>query len=96
MATTYKALERFNKFKTFDDVTLQHIYQFDLFIREEQTCTMKGKPIIKSQAAIHNYHKRFKSYVSEAFRLGLIKENPYERFQDKCGEKSDRPHLTEA
>lgn len=93
--TTYKALERFGKFKTFDDVTLQHIYQFDLFIREEQTCTMKGKPIIRNQAAIHNYHKRFKSYVAEAFRLGLIKENPYERFQDKRGEKSDRPHLTE-
>ena len=34
--------------------------------------------------------------MSEAFRLGLIKENPYERFQDKRGEKSDRPHLTEA
>lgn len=93
--TTYKALERFGKFKTFDDITLQHIYQFDLFIREEQTYTTKGKPIVRSQAAIHNYHKRFKSYVSEAFRLGLIKENPYERFQDKRGEKSDRPHLTE-
>jgi len=36
--TTYKALERFGKFKTFDDVTLQHIYQFDLFIG-------KNKPI---------------------------------------------------
>lgn len=93
--TTYKALERFGKFKTFDDVTLQHIYQFDLFIREEQTYTTKGKPIVRSQAAIHNYHKRFKAYVSEVFRLGLIKENPYERFQDKRGEKSDRPHLTE-
>ena len=32
----------------------------------------------------------------KTFRLGLIKENPYERFQDKRGEKSDRPHLTEA
>lgn len=31
--TTHKALERFGKFKTFDDVTLQHIYQFDLFIK---------------------------------------------------------------
>lgn len=93
--TTYKALERFGKFKIFDDVTLQHIYEFDLFIKEEQTYTTKGKPITRSQAAIHNYHKRFKSYVTEAFRLGLIKENPYERFQDKRGEKSNRPHLTE-
>lgn len=93
--TTYKALERFGKFKTFDDVTLQHIHEFDLFIKEEKNYTTKGKPITRSQAAIHNYHKRFKSYVTEAFRLGLIKENPYERFQDKRGEKSDRPHLTE-
>lgn len=31
VATTYKALERFNKFKTFDDVTLQHIYQSSTF-----------------------------------------------------------------
>ena len=37
--TTYKALECFGKFKIFDDVTLQHIYQFDLFLREEQTYT---------------------------------------------------------
>ncbi len=94
--TTYKALERFGKFKTFDDVTLQHIYELDLFIKEEQTYTTQGKPIVRSQAAVHNYHKRFKSYVTEAYRLGLIKENPYERFQDKRGEKNDRPHLTEA
>lgn len=94
--TTYMALQRFGKIKTFDDVTLQHIYEFDLFLREERTYTTKGKPIVRSQAAIHNYHKRFKAYVNEAFRLGLIKENPYERFQDKRGEKKERPHLTKA
>lgn len=91
--TTFKALQRFGKIKTFDDITLPHIYEFDLFLKEENTKTTKGKPISRSQAAIHNYHKRFKSYVNEAFRLGLIKENPYDRFQDKRGEKGDRPHL---
>ena len=78
--TTYKALQRFGKFKTFDDVTLPRIYEFDLFLREEETFTSTGKPVVRSQAAIHNYHKRFKSYVSEAYRLGLIKDNPYTRF----------------
>ena len=92
--TTFKALQRFGKFKTFDDVTLPHIHEFDLFLKEEKTETAKGKPICRSQAAIHNYHKRFKSYVNEAFRLGLLKENPYDRFQDKRGEKGERPHLT--
>ncbi len=92
--TTYKALQRFGKFKTFDDITLPYIYEFDMFLREEENTTSTGKPIERSQAAIHNYHKRFKSYVNEAFRLGLIKENPYSRFQDKRGEKGKRPHLT--
>ena len=62
--TTFKALQRFGKFKTFDDVTLPHIHEFDLFLKEEKTETAKGKPICRSQAAIHNYHKRFKSYVN--------------------------------
>lgn len=94
--TTYHSLERFGKFKTFDDITLQHINQFDLFLREEKTFTTQGKPINRSDAAIHNYHKRFKPYVTEAFNIGLIKENPYTRFKDKRGEKSERPHLTKA
>ena len=50
--TTYKALQRFGKFKTFDDVTLTHIYEFDMFIREEETYTSTGKLIERSQAAI--------------------------------------------
>ena len=94
--TTFKALQRFGKIKTFDDITLPHIHEFDLFLKEEKAKTAKGKPISRSQAAIHNYHKRFKSYVNEAFRLGLLKENPYDRFQDKRGEKGERPHLTKS
>lgn len=35
-------------------------------------------------------------YVTDVFRLGLIKESPYERFHDKKGGKSNRPHLTES
>lgn len=81
--TTYNALMRFGRFKTFDDLTTENIYAFDIFIREEKTFTNKGKPIIRNQAAIHNYHKRFKSYVNEAFRLGLIRNNPYNRLIDK-------------
>lgn len=92
--TTFKALQRFGKIKIFDDLTLSHIYGFDMFIREEQTFTSTGKPIVRSQAAIHNYHKRLRSYVTEAYRLGLIKENPYNRFQCKRGEKSKRHYLT--
>lgn len=92
--TMYHSLERFGKFKTFDDITLQHINQFDLFIREEETFTTKGKPITRSDSAIHNYHKRFKPYVTEAFNIGLIKENPYLRFKDKRGEKNEKPHLS--
>ena len=88
------ALKRFGKFRTFDDVTLSHIYAFDIFIREEEVFTSTGKPIVRSQASIHNYHKVFKTYVTEAFRLGYIKENPYDRFKDKRGENKNFKHLT--
>ena len=33
---TYRALERFGKFQTFADVTLDNIYIFDMFLREEK------------------------------------------------------------
>ena len=86
----FKALQRFGKFRTFEDVTLTRIYAFDMFIREEEVFTTTGKPVIRSQA----YHKVFKTYVTEAFRLGYIKENPYDRFKDNRGEKKNFKHLT--
>lgn len=92
--TTLFALERFGKIQTFDDLTRGNIYAFDLFLKEEKTETSTGKPINRSQAAIHNYHKRLKSYINEAYMLELIKENPYDKFIDKRGEAGDRPHLT--
>ena len=39
--TTYKALERFGKFKTFDDVSLQHIHEFDLFKKRNKPVQQK-------------------------------------------------------
>ena len=89
---TYRALERFGKFQTFADVTLDNIYIFDMFLREEKD-PETGVQIKRTQAAIHNYHKRFKSYVTEAYRIGLLRENPYTRFVDKRGENGERPHL---
>ena len=92
---TYRALERFGKFQTFADVTLDNIYIFDMFLREEKD-PETGVQIKRTQAAIHNYHKRFKSYVTEAYRIGLLRENPYTRFVDKRGENGERPHLDKA
>lgn len=92
--TTYNALCRFGRFRTFDDVTIENIHAFDLFIKEEKTFTKQGNPISRKQVAVHNYHKHFKSYVNEAYRLGLLKENAYDRFIDKRGEGGKRPHLT--
>lgn len=91
--TLFGALRRFGRIRSFDHLTLEKIYAFDLFLREEKDAVTK-QPIQRSQSAIHNYHKRLKSYVNEAFRLGLIKENPYQRFIDKRGENGERPHLT--
>lgn len=89
---TYRALERFGKFRSFEDLTYENICAFDIFIREEKN--EKTNTLGRSQTVVHNYHKRFRSFVSEAYRLGLIKENPYSRFVDKRGKGGRRPHLT--
>lgn len=85
--TTCKALERFGKFKTFDAVTPQHIYQFDLFIKEEQTYTTKGKLIIRSQATIHNYTSDLSRMCPKLFGLGLSKKIPTSVFKTNVGRK---------
>lgn len=72
--TMIHTLERFGKFKIFDDITLQYSNQFDLFLREEETFSTKGKLIIRSDAAIHYYHNCFKVYVYEALKCARIRE----------------------
>lgn len=80
------ALLRFGQMKAFSTLTSANLYAFDMWLRKENPK--------RDQTTIHNYHKRIKVYVNEAYRLGYIKDNPYDHFQDKRGTYKARRPLT--
>ena len=80
------ALRRFGRIKTFASLTPANLYAFDMFLRKENPG--------RDQTTIHNYHKRIKVYVNEAFKLGYIDDNPYNQFEDKRGRYKPRKPLT--
>lgn len=59
-----------------------------MFLRAENTDRL--------QTTLHGYHRRIKPYVTEAFKLGYIEENPYLKFKDVAGKSKDRKPLTSA
>lgn len=80
------ALRRFGKIQTFSSLTPANLYAFDMFLRRENPG--------RDQTTIHNYHKRVKVYVNEAYRLEYIRKNPYDHFEDKRGRAKPRKPLT--
>ena len=81
-----EALARFGKIDSFASLTSANITAFDIFLRTEDPK--------RSQATIHNYHKRIKVYVNEVYALEYIDRNPYDRFNDKRGKHKPRKPLT--
>ena len=92
--TMLHAVQRFGKIQTFQDLTSANIRAFDTFIRTEETFTSTGLPIERGPAAIHNYHKRLRSYVNRARKEGYLKNDPYYGFYDDRGEKEGHLRLT--
>lgn len=81
-----EALARFGKIDSFASLTPANIKAFDMFLRTEDPK--------RSQPTIHNYHKRIKVYVNEAYELEYIDRNPYDHFKDKRGNHKPRKPLT--
>lgn len=79
------ALQDFSKITDFSEVTLPNIMRFDEWL------SAKG---IK-QYTIWSYHKTLKTYVHEAFKLELIKKDPYTNFKIKKGESEWGRFVTE-
>lgn len=84
----WETVKRFNKIRTFKDLTVENIERFDRFLREEDSS--------RTQVTLHGYHKRLKPYVIEAYKLQYIESNPYTRFDDVRGTSKEREPLTKA
>lgn len=81
----YNLLVKFDKIKTFNDLSPAMLKAFDDFIKEDNK--------ERTQVTIHGIHKRLKPYISEAYELGYIKENPYDKFKVSRGKSKDREFL---
>lgn len=81
----YNLLVKFDKIKTFSDLSPAMLKAFDDFIKEDNKD--------RTQVTIHGIHKRLKPYINEAYELGYIKENPYDKFKVSRGKSKDREFL---
>lgn len=81
----YNLLVKFNKIKAFSDLSPAMLKAFDDFIKEDNKD--------RAQVTIHGIHKRLKPYINEAYELGYIKENPYDKFKVSRGKSKDREFL---
>lgn len=54
-------------FHKFSDLSERNINLWDLWLKQR----------LNKQSAVHGYHKRLKTYVSRAIKLGLLSESPY-------------------
>ncbi len=68
-------LRDFGMIMEFSEITLPNIIRFDEYLR--------GKGL--KQSTIWTYHKTLKTYVREAVKLEIIKQNPYINFKLKKG-----------
>lgn len=78
-------LKSFGKIKSFADLTVANLKQWDEYIRKSVT----------TQSSVHGYHKRLKPYINEAVQFGYIKENPYSKFKVERGKVDKISYLNE-
>lgn len=81
-------LELFDRISSFEDVTLPNIHHFDDFLKTH-IGIKTNRPLTDN--SVKAYHSRMRSFISEAYSYGLIKQNPYTRF--KCGRCLTAPRM---
>lgn len=83
--TLLNKLKEFNRIKTFKDVSLINITEFDKWMR----------PGI-SNVTINKMHALFKMYIKIALTKGLLESNPYDRFTPPKAKNTDPVFLIES
>lgn len=80
----HQSLVDFKLIQTFNDLNIININKYEDWLRQ--------KGIV--QTTIYAYMKRFKVYVAEATRYGLVKKNPFEGIHYDRGKSKGRKYLT--
>lgn len=100
-ATLMMRLKEFGGIKSWEDLTVENIYQWDAFLRQldkrPTTPWMKPSGEKVSIGTVYNYHKWLKALLYRAERFGLLEHNPYAKLHGEFprGDKQSVEYLTE-
>lgn len=102
--TLLNRLSEYNGLKTWGDVTVEGIYNFDAWLHARPkmpsgVCAGQsgnGGELI-SDAAVYNYHKCLKALLRRAVRMGKIEKTPYDSMQGEFskGDNENTEYLTD-
>lgn len=98
-----RRLERFDKLKSWDDLTVENLYEFDAWLHQITKAQSNGDRQAKDEpqkigdSAVYNYHRTLKSLLNRAVKMNIIASNPYERLKGEFsrGVKESVEYLTE-
>ena len=82
----YDRLKEYGKLRSWSDLTVENIYEWDAWLRTLTATNMtkkSEKPEKISNGTIHNYHKDFKALLNRAIEVGVLQHSPYERLRGK-------------
>lgn len=98
-----RRLEQFDKLKSWDDLTVENLYEFDAWLHQITKAQSNGDKQAKDEpqkigdSAVYNYHRTLKSLLNRAVKMNIIASNPYERLKGEFsrGVKESVEYLTE-
>ena len=98
-----RRLEQFDKLKSWDDLTVENLYEFDAWLHQITKAQSNGDRQAKDEpqkigdSAVYNYHRTLKSLLNRAVKMNIIASNPYERLKGEFsrGVKESVEYLTE-
>ena len=101
--TLTNKLEAYGKITRWEDLTVDAIYQWDVWLRQQnvpltENQRMAGKDEQKMQvSAVYNYHKLLKAMLNRAVKLDVLAANPYDKMKGmfKRGNRDVVDYLTE-
>lgn len=101
--TLTNKLEAYGKITRWEDLTVDAIYQWDVWLRQQvvpltENQRMAGKNEQTMQAsAVYNYHKLLKAMLNRAVKLDVLAANPYDKMKGmfKRGTRDVVDYLTE-
>jgi integrase len=98
-----RRLDQFDKLKSWDDLTVENLYEFDAWLHQITKAQSNGdrqaqdEPQKIGDSAVYNYHRTLKSLLNRAVKMNIIASNPYERLKGEFsrGVKESVEYLTE-